>query len=429
MESEDLLEVPAGPGAASGRGAERWNGLPDERFLDCVHCGLCLSACPTYVELGTEMDSPRGRIYLMKGLRDGDIAPTAEVVRHLDLCLGCRACETACPSGVHYGELIEAARTELARSPVRPRLRALWVRAIQEVFPSASRLRALLAPLRLAQSLGLGGLLRVLPFTALLPELGAAEALPPEIEARGEERRRVGLLPGCVNQVLFARVNAATVRVLARNGCRVLVRGGDGCCGALHLHAGERRRAQQMARVIIDSFPEDLDAIVVNAAGCGASMKEYGALLRDDPKYAEKARRFAAKVADVTELLAALPVVPPPRVIAAQVTYHDACHLAHAQGVRQAPRTLLRAVSGIELVELEEADHCCGSAGSYNLTEPAMAKRLARRKVERVLATGARYVFTANPGCALQIAAGLRRAGSRAEVLHPVELLDRAYEE
>jgi glycolate oxidase iron-sulfur subunit len=398
------------------------------RFLDCVHCGLCLSSCPTYVELGTEMDSPRGRIYLMRGLAEGRLEPTAEVVGHLDGCLGCRACETACPSGVHYGELIESTRAHLHAAPSRPRHKTLLSRGVLAVFPYPERLRALLAPLRLLQRTPLWPLVRrLVPQAALLPRLQLAQPILAETPARGPQRACVGLLTGCVNQVLFAATNAATVRVLARNGCRVVAPPEQGCCGALHLHAGDRERARELARGVIAVFPDDLDAVLVNAAGCGAAMKEYGELLADDPAWAERARGFAVKVKDVNEYLATHELRPPRAPVRARVTYHDACHLAHAQGVRRQPRALLRSIPGLDLVELEEADHCCGSAGSYNLTEAAMARRLGERKARNIRATGAACAVAANPGCALQISAQLARLGAPIEVLHPIELLDRAY--
>jgi glycolate oxidase iron-sulfur subunit len=399
-----------------------------DKFLDCVHCGLCLQACPTYVELGTEMDSPRGRIYLMKGLEEGALPMTPDVARHLDLCLGCRACETACPSGVHYGELIESARSYVEEQHRRPRLDRVRRRIITLVFARPQLLRALLLPLRFLE---LGGILpavrRVSALAALLPPLGTWEPLPSIVPAQGVERQRVGLIAGCVAQVLFAETNRATARVLARHGCSVLTPARQSCCGALYLHSGARRAALDCARRNIDEFPSDLAAIVVNAAGCGAILKEYGALLADDPAYAARARAFSAKVRDITEFLAALPITAPRGALHMRVTYHDACHLAHGQGVRDAPRQLLRQIPGLELIELPESDTCCGSAGSYNLTEPAMARRLGDRKAGNVRATGATCVAAANPGCAMQIQASLQRAGVDASVLHPVELLDRAY--
>lgn len=401
-----------------------------DRFLDCVHCGLCLSACPTYLELGTEMDSPRGRIYLMRALEDGAVDCTPDVARHLDLCLGCRACETACPSGVRYGELIESARAFVEANHHRPLADRVRRRLITWAFPRPQRLRNLLAPLRLLELVGLLGLVRRVSATAaMLPRLGSWEPLPERTAAVGPERRQVGFVAGCVAQVLFARTNHATARVLARNGCAVLTPARQGCCGALYLHAGARDAARACARHNIDVFGPDLDAIVVNAAGCGVMLKQYGELLADDPAYAARARAFSARVRDVTEYLVALPLVPPRGRIAARVTYHDACHLAHGQGVREAPRALLRRIPGVELVELPDADLCCGSAGSYNLTEPEMARRLGERKAATVRSTGATCVAAANPGCIMQIQAALDRAGVAVTVKHPVELLDEAYED
>lgn len=410
-----------------GSGAER-RFVDRRRLLECVHCGLCLSACPTYVELGTEMDSPRGRIYLIRGLEEGTLAPTPEVVRHLDRCLGCRACETACPSGVHYGELIEAARAFVEAHHQR-RWWDRWRRRLTNaVFPYPARLRPLLAPVRALQRLGLWPLVRrFIPLAALLPELPAAGTLPEINPAEQPEVGRVGLLVGCVGRELCAAANAATVRVLQRSGWTVVVPRTQGCCGALHLHAGHPTRAQEAARHNLDAFPSDVQAIVVNAAGCGSTMKEYGHLLGDDCVYAARAHAFSAKVRDVTEFLAAEPLRPPGRSLDVRVTVHDPCHLVHGQRIRDAPRALLRSIPGVEIVEMEESDHCCGSAGTYNLTEPEMAQRLLRRKVANIRNTGAAIVSAANPGCILQIQAGLRAAGLAIEVIHPVELLDRAY--
>jgi glycolate oxidase iron-sulfur subunit len=397
-------------------------------FLDCVHCGLCLNACPTYVELGTEMDSPRGRIYLMRQLEEGTLPLTDDVARHLDLCLGCRACETACPSGVRYGELIEAARSYVEANHERSWLDRVKRQLMLAVFPHPRRLRLALAPLFVLETLGILPLLRSISgFAAMLPRLRRGRPLPSLNPAPKGEHRRVALLAGCVGSVMFAGTNRATVRVLNRNNCTVVIPKNQVCCGALYLHAGAREAAAACARSNIDAFGEDAGAILVNAAGCGAIMKEYGALLADDPAYGEKARVFSARVKDVTEYLVDLPLEPPPYPVRARVTYHDACHLAHGQGVRAQPRSLLRSIKGVTLVELPESEMCCGSAGSYNLTEPAMAQRLGLRKAEYVRATGANIVAVANPGCALQIQASLRRAHIRTQVMHPIELLDRAY--
>ena len=404
-----------------------------DRFLACVHCGLCLSACPTYVETGREADSPRGRIVLMKGIEAGTTPLSADVVRHLDLCLGCRACETACPSGVEYGALIEGARRHLtARAPRGARDR--WKRwLLTRWLPDAERLAPLAELLRLAARLGLPRLARArwapLEFrrlAALVPDATRARRLRAVPEPVGSPRATVALLTGCVTQALFARVNELTARLLARAGYRVVVPRGQVCCGALSAHLGEAGDAERRARRNVNVFLRaEPDFVATNAAGCGAMMREYGRWLEHDASYASAARSLAAKVRDVTQLLAVAPL-PAMRPVPARVVYHDACHLAHGQGVRAEPRALLRAIPGLELVELADGELCCGSAGTYNLTEPAMAWRLGERKAEAVLATGADMVAAGNPGCILQIRAALRLRGRELPVLHPVEILARA---
>ncbi len=412
-------------------------------LLKCVHCGFCLPTCPTYAELGQEPDSPRGRIYLIKALADGRVALTESVAEHLSLCLGCRACESACPSGVPYGRLIEAGRAELeARRPGSVWRRLVRRAAFAGLLPRPALLRAVVTGLRLYQRSGLqrlvraSGVLRLLPASlaaseALLPTLppaGRGGALPEVVPARGPRRARVGFLHGCVQDAVFRTHNEATLRCLARQGVEVAVPRAQGCCGALHAHAGEPETARALARATIAAFETaGVESIVVNAAGCGAHLKAYGHLLRDDPAWAGRAAAFARRVADVTEFLARAPLVGPLGPLPLRATYHDPCHLAHGQQVRAEPRALLRAVPGLELIELGEAEMCCGSAGLYNLTEPEMAHRLLERKLGHVEATGATTVITANPGCILQIAAGLTARGRPVEVLHVVEVLDRAY--
>jgi glycolate oxidase iron-sulfur subunit len=379
----------------------------------------------------------------MKALADGRLALDDAVVRHLSLCLDCRACETACPAGVQYGDLVEAARAEVERrrpgSPLRQLARHV---AFAWLLPSPPALRLLAGLLRLYQQSGLqwlvrrSGLLRLLPATlaaseALLPPLPpAAERgpLPEVVPARGERVARVGFVHGCVQDVVFRAHNLATLRLLTRNGAEVAIPRAQRCCGALHAHAGAPERARALARENIAAFEAaGVETVVVNAAGCGAHLRNYGHLLRDDPAWRERAAAFAAKVADATEVLARRPLAGPLGPLPMRVTYHDPCHLAHGQKVRVPPRALLRAVPGLELVELRESEMCCGSAGSYNLTEPEMARRLLERKVRHVQATGVEAVITANPGCILQIAGGLRDAGSPMRVLHLVEVLDAAY--
>ncbi len=396
------------------------------RLRECVHCGLCLNACPTYLELGTEMDSPRGRLYLMKELADGRLALDDDVVRHLDGCLGCRACESACPSGVRYGEVIEEARAYIEQHAPRSWQQRLRRAGILAAFPHPRRLRALLAAAQVVRGLGLWpAVTRLVDAARLLPPFRAHAAPPAFHPARGRERARVGLLVGCVGDALFGEVNAAAIRVLTRRGVSVVVPPGQGCCGALHLHSGDRATARRFARGNLHAFGDGLDAILVTAAGCGSAMKEYAHLLMGDAA-AERAARASARVRDVLEFLDGLDEPPPGLPAAVRVAYHDACHLAHAQGVRAAPRRLLAGIPGVELVELQEADVCCGSAGSYNLTEPAMARRLRTRKIDHIAASGAECVAAANPGCIMQIRAGLAARGLTIRVAHPVELLDEA---
>jgi glycolate oxidase iron-sulfur subunit len=409
---------------------------------DCVHCGFCLPACPTYVSWGEEMDSPRGRIDLMKGVEEGALILDATVGAHFDACLCCMACVTACPSGVRYDLLIEATRAKLETSVRRTPLDAAFRRLIFALFPYPERLRALALPLALYARSGLqalvrrSGLLRRLP-----PRLRQLEALAPEVRpgqgrresaaftaARsGPPRARVALVAGCVQRVFFPNVNAATIRVLSAEGCDVLVPPDQGCCGALSLHSGRLAEAQRFARRLIACFEvEPVDAIVVNAAGCGSSLKEYAQLLSDDPHWAERALRFTALVRDVNEFLATLEPRAPRAPRAERVAYHDACHLAHAQRVRAQPRALLRTIPQLELVEIPQGEMCCGSAGTYNLFEPEAAREIGERKVDNLLAVRPQLLASANPGCTLQLQSILRERGLELRAAHPIELLDEA---
>lgn len=409
----------------------------------CVHCGLCLAYCPTFAELGTEMDSPRGRIFLVKALAEGRLPLTGSVKRHLDLCLGCRACETVCPSGVPYGQLIEAARVEVERQHPGGPLRRLfrWLN-FSVLLARPGMLARAAAGLRFYQSSGLqrlvraSGILRLLPgplstWEPLLPDLPpAAERapLPERIPAEGPRRMAVGLLAGCIQQIAFGPQNRATARVLARNGCEVLTPREQGCCGALHAHAGEHAMALELARRTIRVFEEaGVERVIVNTSGCGAHLKSYGALLAEDPAWRDRARRFAERVEDIAEFLAREPLRGPLQPVPLKVTYHDPCHVVHGQRIKREPRALLAQIPGLTVIELPEADWCCGSAGTYNLTQPEMASRLQARKVRHIQSTGAEAVVTANPGCIIQIVQGLAATGARVEVLHIVELLDRAY--
>ncbi|HYM57355.1 MAG TPA: heterodisulfide reductase-related iron-sulfur binding cluster [Solirubrobacteraceae bacterium] len=401
---------------------------------DCVHCGFCLPTCPTYVLWGEEMDSPRGRIVLMK---EGHEEISAPLVTHLDRCLGCMACVTACPSGVQYDKLIEDARAQLERNIERPPLERAHRRLIFELFTRPGRLRALAPAATAAHRLGLPRLARRPRVRRLLPRLAALTAMTPDVplkrslsrlpqrfEARGERRGTVALLQGCVQRVFFGHVNEATARVLAAEGFEVHVPRAPRCCGALALHAGDDD-ARELAKATIEAL-ERYETVVVNAAGCGSAMKDYGHLLRDEPEWAERAGAFAAKVRDVTELLAEAGPRAERRPVELKVAYHDACHLAHAQGVRAQPRELLRGIPGLELVEPAEWELCCGSAGIYNLVQPEAAAELGERKARNLLDTGAEAVVAGNPGCVLQISAHTERLGRPLPVLHPMELLARA---
>jgi glycolate oxidase iron-sulfur subunit len=408
----------------------------------CVHCGLCLASCPTFSELGTEMDSPRGRIVLIKALAEGRIALRDSVVEHLELCLDCRACETVCPAGVPYGRLIEAAKAEIERErPGGPARRLFRWLNLGLLLGHPAALRLGVAALRLYQASGLqrlarrSGILRWLPGTlpaweALVPALPpVAERAPlgPVIPAEGARRGRVALLAGCIQAAVFGAHNRATARVLARNGWEVLVPAGQGCCGALNAHAGDHERAVVMAKRTIEAFAQTpVEAVIVNTSGCGAHMKGFGVLLAGEPAWAERAARFARSVQDIAEFLAREPLRGPLSPVPMTVTYHDPCHVVHGQKIRTQPRRLLAQVPGLRVVDLWESDWCCGSAGIYNLTQPEMATRLLHRKVRHILATGAEAVVTANPGCILQIEAGLRVHGSPVRVLHLVEVLDQA---
>jgi len=402
---------------------------------DCVHCGFCLPTCPTYVLWGEEMDSPRGRIVLMK---EGHEEISAPLVTHLDRCLGCMACVTACPSGVQYDKLIEDARPQLERNFERPPLERAHRRLIFELFTHPGRLRALAPGAALAQKLGLPRLARRPRVRRLAPRLAAMVAMTPDasvrrslsrlparFEASGERRGTVALLQGCVQRVFFADVNEATACVLAAEGFEVHVPRLPRCCGALPMHAGEDVQARELAKATIVAL-EGYETVVVNAAGCGSAMKDYGHLLRDDSDWAERAAAFAAKVRDSTELLAEAGPRAERRPVELKVAYHDACHLAHAQGVRAQPRELLRGIPGLQLVELAEWELCCGSAGIYNLVQPQPAAELGERKARNLLDTGAEAVVAANPGCALQITAHTGRLGRPLPVLHPMELLARS---
>lgn len=438
---------------------------PDGRLRDlagdCVHCGFCLPACPTYQLWGEEMDSPRGRIHLIAQILDGGHGGEA-AAEHFDRCLGCMACMTACPSGVQYGQLIEAARSWSEPSgtasepsgtasepppalPPRSARDRMARAAVFATFPYPARLRAALLPLRAAQRTGLDQWAARSSFVRrLAPEAAAAltvapkpirsarrpairrrAALPARIPARSNRRAVVGMLTGCVQQVFFPRVNAATASVLAAEGCDVIVPSRQGCCGALSLHGGRRAEAADFARHTIETFEQaGVDAVIVNAAGCGSAMKEYEQLFAVDDEWQRRAAVFSAVVQDLTEFLAQLGPVAPRAELPLTIAYHDACHLAHAQRITAQPRALLRGIPGVSLTEIPDAGTCCGSAGIYNLVQPAAAAELGARKAASVRATGADLVVSANPGCSLQIAQALGASGQPLPVAHIAEVID-----
>lgn len=416
---------------------------PDQFDLDrCVHCGLCLNACPTYRELGLEMDSPRGRVYQMVQVAVGAMPIGPSYIEHLDLCLACRACETACPSGVEYGRLIEAGRAEIEAVRRRPLLTRVLRRFLfDRLLVSPALLRAAGNLLYLYDRTGLrqlvraSGLLKHLgPVAVLEPLMPAAERpfffdqIGKTFPAEGARRYRVAFLAGCIANVCFARLNEATVRVLQKNRCEVVIPAGQTCCGALHLHSGLREQARKLARQNIGALlADDYDAILTNAAGCGATLKEYGELLGNDPAYAAPAKRFAALVKDVNEFLDSIELNREMGEVRVTAAYQDSCHLAHGQRVRLAPRRLLEAVPGLEFREMPLSDLCCGSAGIYNLVQSEMARAILEKKMQAIHSTGADVIATANPGCMLQLRAGVALYGRGQRVAHVVELLDEAY--
>ena len=416
---------------------------PRQFDLDrCVHCGLCLNACPTYRELGLEMDSPRGRVYQMIQVASGARPLSASYVEHLNLCLACRACETACPSGVQYGRLIQAARAEIEQKAPR----ALWVRLLrgfvfEHLLVSPAILRMAGGLLYLYQATGLQALVRSSGLLKPFGGLAGLEALTPSAErpfffreigktfpAEGPTRYRVAFLAGCIANVCFARLNEATVRVLQKNGCEVVIPAGQGCCGALHAHSGLLEGARKLARKNIEvCLAEDYDAIITNAAGCGSTLKEYRELLEDDPAYRERAAGFSKLMKDVTEFLCSIELNRNLGAVPRTVTYQDSCHLAHGQRIRLAPRRLLEAVPGLRFKEMPLSDLCCGSAGVYNVVHHEMAASILQTKIQCAEATGAEVIATANPGCLLQLRAGAALYGHGQRVMHVVEILDEGY--
>jgi glycolate oxidase iron-sulfur subunit len=420
------------------------NQPPSQALIDtCVHCGFCLATCPSYRVIGKETDSPRGRIYLMKDINKGESALTAAIAQHFDTCLGCLACVTTCPSGVQYDQLIAAVRPQVERNQPRSWSDRVIRTLIFNLFPYPQRLRSLLPLLWLYQKIGLQNLVqtsrvlkqafpRLTAMTSILPDIITLESsqdqLPEVIPAQGERRYRVGIILGCVQRLFFSSVNAATIRVLTANGCEVVIPKSQGCCAALPAHQGQTQQAQALARQMIDSFADtDVDAVIINAAGCGHTLKEYHHILEKDPDYQAKAQQFVAKVKDIQEFLMEVGITTPLSPLHPQdlkIVYQDACHLLHGQKISAQPRQMLRQIPGVHLQEPLDAALCCGSAGVYNMLQPEVADQLGQQKVENLVKTGAAVIASANPGCSLQIAKHLRSQGQHIQLLHPIELLD-----
>jgi len=441
----DLTNLAGSPAPAPKRvGSE----IDYEKFLDCVHCGLCTAACPTYLETGDENNSPRGRIYLMRSVVDGRLELTPQVQNHLDLCLDCRSCETACPSGVQYGRLIEPFRASQRQSEAergQPK-NADWFHRfiLYGIFPYSERMRLALIPAQLMQWIGAdrflewSGLNKLLPerlqrMQAFLPQLQpGGPTLPEVLPAIGPKRARVALFTGCVADAIFRHVHWATARVLQQNGCEVVVPRSQACCGAIHYHSGADRPALDLARKNAQAFDEaNVDAVIVNVAGCGSMLKDYGHIAHElEPQNAglnETLTKCAKQYRDVSEFLYDLGMIAPKGELKLRAVYQDACHLAHAQKIRDQPRDLLLQIPGLTIVPMNEPEICCGAAGSYNLTEADMADRLQNRKLDNLLTTDPEVIISGNVGCSMQIQSGLRKRGKNIRVLHPMELLDMSY--
>jgi glycolate oxidase iron-sulfur subunit len=432
--------------AETGLQLPRTTDAPDYRkLMECVHCGLCLPTCPTYAELGVEMDSPRGRIYLMRAVIEGKLALSEAYQRHISLCLGCRACETACPSGVKFGQLLEGARAQIeqAKAPQYPPV-AKWLRllAFRGILPRPMVLRILGNLLLIYQYSGLRGLCnhpsltrwlpaRLLELDQLLPVLpkrAYRSRLREVMPAQGEKRGRVGFVSGCVMPIFFSQVNYATAQLLAANGFDVITPRAQRCCGALHAHAGEREEARRLARQNLEVFGQArVDWIVVNAAGCGAMLKEYDELLHHDALRSGTAKPFSERVLDVSQFFDRFPWRGPLGELNLRVAYDDPCHLLHGQRVKEEPRRLLRSIPGLELLDVQEADWCCGSAGIYNVLHPELSRQILERKMKHIAAVNPDVIATGNPGCLIQIGTGAKQHGLTAPVVHPIELLHWAY--
>ena len=409
---------------------------------DCVRCGFCLAACPTYLQTGNELDSPRGRIYLMNTASKGEIPLEGSLVKHLDACLGCLACEPACPSGVKYGSLIEAGRDQIDRRYERSTFDKLYRSTIFSLFPYNQRMKLMLPLFYVYQKLGLRSLIqstgligriskKLEKMEEMLPEVESPtfpKELPDLIPAKGKQRYRVAMLTGCVQSVFFSKTNEATARVLAENGCEVIVPQNQSCCGALSVHSGRLSEGRDFAKLTIQKFEAlDVDAIVINSAGCGSTMKEYGEILKDDPKYSERAKALSEKCKDIMEFLSDIGLEGDLCELNIKVTYQDACHIGHAQRIKDQPREVIKQIPGLEFVEMPESDLCCGSAGIYNLVQPDMSTSLLERKMNNVRQNKVDYLVAGNPGCLLQIQKGIKNDGLNIKTAHPVQLLDWSY--
>jgi glycolate oxidase iron-sulfur subunit len=439
-----------GPGTENSLTARPGQQIPYEHFLDCVHCGLCTAACPTYAETGNENDGPRGRIYLMRAIVDGRLELTESARKHLDLCLDCRSCETACPSGVQYGRILEPFRVDMQNIPAAANASdsgpPAWFRKfiLYGLFPYRKRLAITLMPARLMQRLGLDRLARSLGLTRLLPVhlqrmhdqlpvlQPAGPPLPNFLPAVGTRRATVALFLGCVADAMFRHVHWATARVLQQNGCDVLIPSNQSCCGAIHYHSGGSGPLLNLMLQNCESFADErIDAVIVNVAGCGSMLKDYSHIIDElhgsTESQNQQIRNLCSRIRDVHEFLADLGPVQPSGTLNLKVAYQDACHLQHAQRIRQQPRDLLNLIPGLKLTRVDEPELCCGAAGTYNLTQPEMADRLGKRKTDHLLAESPDLIASANAGCSLQLQAQLRRAGKNIPVLHPVEILDLSY--
>lgn len=431
-----------GQNKAKTLGNYRWGDLPDpNKWADCVHCGMCLESCPTYEQTGQEQHSPRGRVHLMKAVAEGRLEITEDFIDPIFACLDCRACTTACPADVDVGGLIEEVRWQIRQAiPLTGTKAFISKLFLQGIFPHPSRLQTLGRLLKLYQKSGLQKLVRQTGLLRLFPDhLAEMEAVLPAVgepvrkkykhslvKAKGETKRTVALLTGCVMDVMFSDINEATIRVLTYNGNDVVIPPAQTCCGALHVHAGDKETGKMLAKQNIEAF-QDVERVVVNAAGCGCMLKEYPELFRDDPVWHERAKQFSEKVEDVSKYLYDTGYERPKAELTMRITYHDACHLAHGQGIRQEPRAILASIPGVELVEMPNADRCCGSAGIYNLTHPEMAQAVLQSKMENI-PNEVEIISMGNPGCMLQMAIGVLKHGRNEKIVHTVQLLDWAYQ-